>query len=226
MNARREITSMTPAIVRATLAAISIGVLALGVAAGPPAESANVEPVAASSSLETATFAGGCYWCTESDFDKVEGVVETVSGFMGGHTKSPTYEEVGTGATGHAEVVQVKYDPAKVSYRQLVDYFWRQVDVLDGAGQFCDRGSSYRPAIFAHTPEQQRIALESKDALERSRRFDRPIAVEIEPASEFTAGPEYHQDYYKKHPLKYAFYRAGCGRDQRLKQLWGDEASH
>lgn len=176
--------------------------------------------------LAVATFASGCYWCTESDFDKVEGIVETTSGFMGGHTSNPTYEQVGRGGTGHAEVVQLEYDPSKVSYQTLLDYYWRHVDPLDGGGQFCDRGSSYRPVIFTHTDEQRRLAEASKAALAASGRFAEPIAVEIVAASAFTPGPEYHQDYYKKNPLQYRTYRYGCGRDARLKELWGKEATH
>ena len=198
---------MTYAIKRLTLAALSTGALALGVAAAtqapaPAPEKTSARHLAASETYETATFAGGCYWCTEADFDKVDGVVETTSGFMGGHTKNPTYKQVTYGETGHLEVVQLKYDPARVSYKKLVDYYWRTVDVLDGGGQFCDRGSSYRPAIFTHSPEQKKIAEESKAALEASKRFSRPIAVKIKDASEFTAGPAYHQDYYKKNPIK------------------------
>jgi peptide-methionine (S)-S-oxide reductase len=130
------------------------------------------------------------------------------------------------GGTGHAEVVQLKYDPAKVSYGKLLDHYWHNVDLLDGGGQFCDRGDQYRPVIFTHTAEQQKLAEASKTALEKSGRFERPIAVKIEPASTFTSGPGYHQDFYKKNALKYQFYRTGCGRDARLKALWGAEASH
>lgn len=176
--------------------------------------------------VEIATFAAGCYWCVESDFDKVPGVLETISGFMGGHTKNPTYEEVGYGGTGHAEVVQLKYDPSVVTYRELLDHYWLNVDPLDGSGQFCDRGPAYRPVIFTHSEEQKREAEASKVALEKSGRFEQPIAVKIAPASEFYPGPEYHQDYYRKSPLKYKWYRTGCGRDKRLKALWGAKAGH
>jgi peptide-methionine (S)-S-oxide reductase len=174
--------------------------------------------------LETATFASGCFWCTESDFDKVKGVTETISGFMGGKTKNPTYAEVSMGNTGHAEAVQIKFDPKVVSYEKLLDYYWRHVDLLDGGGQFCDRGSQYRPVIFVATPEQRRLAEDSKAALEKSGRFDKPIAVEIADASEFTPAEDYHQNYHNTHPLKYRYYRYACGRDQRLKELWGAEA--
>ena len=174
--------------------------------------------------LETATFASGCFWCTESDFDKVDGVKETVSGFMGGKTANPTYAQVSRGDTGHAEAVQLKYDPKVVSYDKLLDYYWRHVDLLDGGGQFCDRGSPYRPVIFVATPEQRKTAEASKVALEKSGRFDKPIAVEIADAGPFTAAEDYHQNYYKTHSIRYAYYRHACGRDARIKELWGDDA--
>lgn len=175
--------------------------------------------------LEVATFAGGCFWCTESDFDKVNGVKETISGFMGGKTEHPTYAQVSGGGTGHAESVQLKFDPKVVSYQQLLDYYWRHVDVLDGGGQFCDRGSQYRPVIFTHTPEQKKLAGESKAALEKSGHFDKPIAVEIVDAGVFTPAEDYHQDYHNTHSLQYSYYRHACGRDARLYQLWGGDAT-
>ena len=171
-----------------------------------------------------ATFAGGCFWCVEADFDKVDGVISTTSGYIGGHTAKPTYEDVVRGGTGHAEAVEIVYDPAKVSYEKLVDVFWHNIDPLAKDRQFCDRGDEYRTQIFAHTPEQLRLAEASKAALDASGRFDRKIATTITPASQFTAAEEYHQDYYKKNPLQYRFYRFNCGRDARVKQLWGDEA--
>jgi len=174
--------------------------------------------------LETATFASGCFWCTESDFDKVDGVKETISGFMGGKTKNPTYEQVSMGNTGHAESLQLKFDPKVVSYNQLLDYYWRHTDVLDGGGQFCDRGSQYRPVIFVATPEQRKLAEASKAALEKSGRFSQPIAVEIADAGVFTPAEDYHQNYHNTHALQYTYYRYACGRDARIKQLWGDEA--
>jgi methionine-S-sulfoxide reductase len=194
--------------------------------AGVPVSAESPTAATSNSSLEAATFASGCFWCTESDFDKVEGVVETISGYMGGKTKSPTYESVSAGGTGHQEVLQVKFDPAKVSYKTLLDYYWRHTDILDGGGQFCDRGDQYRPVIFAHTPEQRRLAEEGKAELEKSGRFSKPIAVEIKDASTFTAAEDYHQNYYKKNPLKYRYYRWACGRDARIKELWGSEATH
>jgi peptide-methionine (S)-S-oxide reductase len=201
-------------------AAVGAGVLALAQPALAPEPADAAQP---QGGLEVATFASGCFWCTESDFDKVEGVKETTSGFMGGKTANPTYAQVSMGNTGHAESVQLKYDPKVVSYRQLLDYYWRHVDLLDGGGQFCDRGSQYRPVIFAHTPEQKRLAEESKASLDKSGRFDKPIAVEIADAGVFTPAEDYHQNYYETHPIQYRYYRYACGRDARLKQLWGDE---
>lgn len=193
--------------------------------AGPAQEAPKQAAAAPQAELETATFASGCFWCTESDFDKVKGVTETISGFMGGKTENPTYAEVSRGNTGHAEALQIKFDPKVVSYKELVDYYWRHVDLLDGGGQFCDRGNQYRPVIFTHTPEQRRLAEESKAALDKSGRFDKPIAVQIVDASAFTPAEDYHQNYHNTHPLQYRYYRYACGRDKRIEQLWGDEAA-
>jgi len=173
--------------------------------------------------LQTATFAGGCFWCVEADFEKVDGVIEAISGYSGGHTENPTYEEVSAGRTGHTEAVQVFYDPQRVSYRQLLDVFWRQIDPTDPGGQFVDRGSQYRSAIFYHDEEQKRLAQESKMALEKSSRFNRPIATEITMLTQFYKAEDYHQDYYKTHGLRYKFYRSNSGRDQFLKKAWADE---
>lgn len=170
-----------------------------------------------------ATFAGGCFWCMEPPFDKLDGVLATVSGYTGGTKKDPTYEEVSAGRTGHAEAVQVTYDPKKISYAKLVNVFWRNVDPLTANRQFCDGGSQYRTAIFYHDEDQKRLAEASKKAL--SLRFDKPIVTEIVPASEFYPAEEYHQDYYKKNPLRYKLYRYSCGRDRRLEDLWGTKAS-
>ena len=170
---------------------------------------------------QVATFASGCFWCTESDFDKVDGVVSTVSGFMGGHVKNPTYRQVVRGRTGHTEVLQVTYDPSKVSYGKLLMVYWRNVDPSDKDGQFCDRGSQYRPEIFAHTPEQEKLAKASKAAIISKFNFSQKIIVPVTKASEFTAAEEYHQNFYKKNPVHYWRYRIGCGRDARLKQIWG-----
>ena len=173
--------------------------------------------------LKTATFAGGCFWCVESDFEKVDGVVEAISGYTGGQKPNPTYKEVSAGGTGHAEAVQVRYDPDKITYKELLDVFWRHVNPTDAGGQFVDRGSQYRPAIFYHDEEQKRIAVESRTELEKSGRFSKPIATEIVPLTKFYTAEEYHQDYYRKNPLRYKFYRHGSGRNQFLKSTWGDE---
>ena len=172
-----------------------------------------------------ATFAGGCFWCVEADFDKVEGVVATTSGFMGGRTPNPTYKEVTYGSTGHLEVVQVVYDPKIVSYERLLSVFWRSIDAYDGGGQFCDRGESYTTAIFAHTPEQKRLAEASKAELERNDPARKRIVTPVRDAAAFTPAEDYHQDFYKKNPVRYAYYRAGCGRDARLEAIWGKKAT-
>ncbi len=170
--------------------------------------------------LEKAAFAGGCFWCMEPAFDKLEGVKSVVSGYTGGHKKNPTYEEVSSGTTGHAESIEVTYDPAVISYSGLLAVFWRNIDPTVKDRQFCDVGNQYRTAIFYHSEEQRRLAEESKRALEQSKRFSGPIYTEIVPASEFYPAEEYHQQYYKKNPIRYKFYRFNCGRDQRLKELW------
>ncbi|MGD9289670.1 MAG: peptide-methionine (S)-S-oxide reductase MsrA [Desulfobacterales bacterium] len=174
--------------------------------------------------LSKATFAGGCFWCVESDFEKYDGVVEAISGYAGGQTQNPTYKEVSSGGTGHAEVVQIIYDPQKITYSELLDIFWRHVDPTDPNGQFVDRGSQYRPAIFYHDEEQKRLAEDSKRKLESSGRFDKSIETEIVPISEFYEAEDYHQDYYKKNPLRYKFYRLNSGRDQFLKKAWAESA--
>jgi peptide-methionine (S)-S-oxide reductase len=166
-----------------------------------------------------AIFAGGCFWCMEKPFDELDGVIATLSGYSGGRVADPTYELVGAGGTGHYEVVEVTYDPAKVSYSQLLDVYWRQVDPYDDRGQFCDKGESYRPAIFVATPEEEAAALASKQRVEAS--LQRSVVVPIKPARTFYAAEEYHQDYYKKNPVRYAYYRNGCGRDARLRAVWG-----
>ena len=171
--------------------------------------------------LETATFAGGCFWCMEPPFDKLDGVVSTTSGYTGGQVKNPSYEEVSSGVTGHAESVQVVFDPRKISYSQLLDVFWHNIDPLTLDAQFCDHGSQYRTAIFYHNEEQKQLAEASKKALEESGRFSQPIVTEIVPAGEFYKAEDYHQDYYQKNPLRYKYYRYSCGRDQVLEQLWG-----
>ena len=174
--------------------------------------------------LSEATFAGGCFWCTESDFEKIDGVVEAISGYIGGQTQNPTYQEVSAGGTGHAEAIRVRYDPQKITYDELLDIFWRHVDPTDSGGQFVDRGSQYRPAIFYHDDEQKRLAEESKLKLETSGRFNNSIATEIVPVSKFYHAEDYHQDYYKKNPLRYKMYRSNSGRDQFLEKTWADKA--
>ena len=176
-----------------------------------------------SSSDAVATFAGGCFWCTESTFEHLEGVKEAISGYSGGHTESPTYSEVGKGSTGHTETIQVYYDPAKISYEELLHYFWKEIDPTDAGGQFIDRGSEYRPAIFYHDETQKALAIQSRDELASSGRFDDPIAVEIVPYVKFWEGEEYHQDYYKTAPLRYKVYRTGSGRDKYLQKVWGED---
>ena len=157
--------------------------------------------------LETATFAGGCFWCMESDFEKVDGVVEVISGYTGGQKENPTYEEVSSGGTGHVETVQVHYDPSRVTYTRLLDIFWRYVDPTDPGGQFVDRGSQYRTAIFYHHEEQKQLAKQSREELNKSGRFEKPVVTEIIQFSRFYRAEEYHQDYYNKHPIRYKYYR-------------------
>ena len=170
----------------------------------------------------SAVFAGGCFWCTESDFEKVDGVIEAISGYTGGHLKNPTYYQVSAGGTGHLESVKVIYDPSKVTYEQLLDYFWRHVDPTDPGGQFVDRGSQYRSAIFYANETQKRLAEKSKQQLEASGKFDKPIVTDILPLGEFYPAEDYHQNYYKKNPIRYHYYRYGSGRDQFLKKTWAD----
>jgi len=173
-----------------------------------------------------AIFAGGCFWCVESDFDKVDGVLSTTSGYTGGTVANPSYEQVSSKRTGHAEAVEVVFDPSRVSYERLVEHFWRTIDPTTRDRQFCDAGSPYRSAIFAVDAAQLKIAQASLAALEKSKPFKEPIVTEIVPAGAFYPAESYHQDYYKKNPLRYQYYRSSCGRDSRLKQLWGAQAAH
>ena len=168
-----------------------------------------------------AYFAGGCFWCMEEAFEKVTGVLEVVSGYMGGTVKQPGYEEVSSGRTGHAESVEVRYDPTKVTYTQLLEAFWRNVDPVTPNAQLCDHGNQYRSAIFFQGDEQKRLAEESKHAIEQSKRFTEPVVTQIVAASEFYPAEEYHQDFYKKNPIRYKYYKFSCGRAQRLEVLWG-----
>jgi peptide methionine sulfoxide reductase msrA/msrB len=185
---------------------------------GPEAESKKE-----TARIEKATFAGGCFWCMEPPFEKIDGVKEVISGYTGGRKENPTYEEVSSGGTGHVEAVEVIYEPQKVSYQKLLDVFWRQIDPTDAGGQFVDRGAQYRTAIFYHSEEQKRLAEESKKALEKSGRFTKPVVTEILPASKFYRAEDYHQDYYRENPIRYKFYRFNSGRDQFLKNVWGKE---
>jgi peptide-methionine (S)-S-oxide reductase len=169
-----------------------------------------------------AYFAGGCFWCMEEAFEKVEGVLSASSGYMGGTVANPSYEAVSAGRTGHAESVEVVYDPAKVSYQRLLDAFWHNVDPVTPNAQFCDHGNQYRSAIFFQTEEEKRAAEASRHAIEQSKRFNEPIVTQIVVASQFYAAEEYHQDYYKKNPVRYKFYKYNCGRAQRLEALWGN----
>ena len=171
--------------------------------------------------LEKATFAGGCFWCMEEALDKVEGVVSTTSGYTGGHQPNPTYEEVSAGGTGHAESVEVLYDPQKVGYTALLSAFWRNIDPTTPDRQFCDVGNQYRPAIFYHGETQKRLAEESKRALDQGKPFKEPLMTQIVAASEFYPAEDYHQNFYQKNPVRYKFYKWNCGRAQRLEQLWG-----
>ncbi len=171
--------------------------------------------------LSVATFAGGCFWCMEGPYDKLRGVISTTSGYIGGHSKNPTYKEVSSGGTGHTEAVQIVYDPKKVQYEKLIDVFWENHDPTEANGQFCDKGSQYRPGVFYHGEEQKQIAEASRANIEKTKRFDEPVVTEITMAGTFYPAENYHQDYYTKNPYRYKFYRFGCGRDTRLEQLWG-----
>lgn len=199
------------------------GLLSLAAAAGLARAQGTVEPPLPQGT-ERAIFAGGCFWCVESDFDHVPGVLRTISGYTGGTVKNPSYEQVGAGGTGHLESVEIYFDPKKVSYEQLVDVFWHSVDPTDDLGQFCDQGPTYKTAIFATSPEQKRIAEASKKKLAESGVLKRPIVTVIRTAGPFYRAEDYHQNYYKTHPLRYKFYRYSCGRDARLRELWGKDA--
>ena len=194
----------------AALAGMLLGV-AMSVAATGPAAQANT--------TATATFAGGCFWCMVPPFEKLPGVISVTSGYTGGHTVNPTYEQVSAGGTGHVEAVQIVYDPKRIGYEKLLEVFWVNVDPLDKGGQFCDRGSTYTSAIFYANEDQKKLAEQSKIAIEK--RLGKTVVTTIRPAATFYAAEDYHQDYYKKNPLRYKYYRYSCGRDQRLEELWG-----
>jgi peptide-methionine (S)-S-oxide reductase len=170
-----------------------------------------------------ATFAGGCFWCVEADFDKVQGVLSTTSGYIGGNVANPTYEQVAAKKTGHAEAVEIVFDPNKVSYAALVNHFWRTIDPTTKDRQFCDAGSPYRTAIFTHDAQQAAVVQKSLAELEKTKPFKEPIVTTVQPVTAFYAAEGYHQDYYKKNPVRYAYYRASCGRDARLAELWGEK---
>ena len=198
------------------LSRFAVGLCMVGAVAVLPPVSAVEAAVPAK-----AYFAGGCFWCMEEAFESVEGVVSVVSGYMGGETANPTYAQVSAGGTGHAESVEVSYDPAKVKYQQLLEAFWRNVDPVTPNAQFCDHGSQYRSAIFYSSDEEKRLAEESKSAIERSKRFSQPVVTQLMQASTFYVAEDYHQDYYKKNPIRYKYYKFNCKRTQRLEALWG-----
>ena len=175
---------------------------------------------------EKATFAGGCFWCMEPPFEKLKGVLSVTSGYTGGHTENPTYGEVSSGSTGHAEAVEILFDPSQITFSRLLDVFWRNIDPTTKDRQFVDVGSQYRTAIFTHNEEQRRLAEESKKKLEASGRFGKPNVTEIVPAGKFYPAEEYHQDYYKKSATRYKFYRFNSGRDQYLDRIWGKDREH
>jgi peptide-methionine (S)-S-oxide reductase len=202
--------------------AILIGLTTWGLLAAVPVAHPRIEGgQAREAQHEKATFAGGCFWCMEPPFDELPGVISTTSGYTGGHTKNPTYEEVSAGVTGHAEAVEVVFDPTKITYARLLDVFWKNIDPITPNRQFCDVGTQYRSAIYYHNEEHKRLAEASKKALENSGRFQQPIVTEIVAASSFYRAEEYHQDYYKKNPIRFNYYKYSCGRARRLAELWG-----
>src|SRR6185312_8094588 len=190
--------------------------------AGTSSPSSTTATASARPGTAVAVFAGGCFWCMQPPYDKLPGVISTEAGYTGGHTSQPTYRQVSAGGTGHAEAVRVTYDPRKVSYPTLLDVFWHNIDPVAVDRQFCDVGDQYRSAIFPIGPQQHSEAAASLRAMQADPRFKRPIATRIEPAATFYPAEEYHQAYYRKNPLRYKYYRYGCGRDQRLQQIWGD----
>jgi peptide-methionine (S)-S-oxide reductase len=205
----------------AAMLLIAVGGAALAQGSTPTAPA---QAPAAVAGTQKAVFAGGCFWCVEADFDKVDGVLSTTSGYTGGNVANPTYEQVSAKHTGHAEAVEIVFDPKKVSYEKLVEHFWHTIDPTTKDRQFCDAGSPYRTAIFAQDAAQLRIAQASKAALEKSKSFKEPIVTEVVMGGPFYAAEDYHQDYYKKNPVRYNYYRLSCGRDARIKELWGSLA--
>lgn len=211
---------------KSTLVAITAGGLAAGGAFvwTAFADQAETTPPPASTKVETAIFAGGCFWCTEADFDKVDGVISTVSGYTGGTVDNPAYRQVTSGKTGHYEAVEVSYDPAKVSYEDLVDYYFRTVDPTDPKGQFCDKGSSYRTAVFVEDDKERAIVESEIEDIEAAGTLPGPVVTKVLDEQTFWPAEDYHQNYHQTASVKYRFYRNGCGRDAKLKKLWGDEA--
>jgi peptide-methionine (S)-S-oxide reductase len=210
----------TSALLVAALGAVFLlGYVPSGTDSGSPVAADSTLPAAVA---DTATFAGGCFWCMEPPYDEIDGVAATISGYSGGEIANPTYRQVAGGQTNHTETVQIIYDSTKVDYERLLRIYWHNVDPFDGTGQFCDRGAQYRPAIFVHDEQQRRLAEETKATV--AAQFDPPIAVEIEPLSAFYAAEEYHQNFYQKNPRRYKTYRRGCGRDARLQEVWGTAA--
>ncbi|MBU1287153.1 MAG: peptide-methionine (S)-S-oxide reductase MsrA [Alphaproteobacteria bacterium] len=209
----------------APFVAIVAGIAATSLAFFSSAGAEDKPATEAAKHMSSAVFAGGCFWCVESDFDKVEGVIETVSGYTGGHVANPTYKQVSHENTGHYESVKVTYDPDVVSYNQLVTYFLHSVDPTDADGQFCDKGESYRTAIFVSNPDERATAEADIATVEASGVLPAPIVTKVINADTFWPAEDYHQDYYTKNPLKYRYYRAACGRDGRVKELWGDQAT-
>jgi peptide-methionine (S)-S-oxide reductase len=215
-------------VVKAGLMSVVLAVMAFAVPAGTAAAAGPAAAAGATSKPmkgeAVAIFAGGCFWCVESDFDHVPGVTRTISGYTGGILRNPTYRQVTAGNSGHIEAVQIFYDPKKTSYEKLLDVFWRSVDPTDAGGQFCDRGESYATAIFANSPEQKKIAEESLAKLMKSGVLKQAVVTPVRDAAPFYPAEGYHQNYYIKNPLRYKFYRLSCGRDARIKELWGAEA--
>ena len=214
---------MKAATIRSLVGSLLLGLTTLASLGVSPVRAADATPASARA---TATFAGGCFWCMQPPFEHLDGVLKTTVGYTGGHTPNPSYQEVSAGETGHTESIQIEYDPAKISYNKLLDVFWHNVDPLTPNAQFCDHGDEYRTAIFYHDETQRRLAQESKQHLEQTQHFDRPIVTQIVPATDFYPAEDYHQMYRAKNPVRYKYYRWNCGRDQRLKEVWGDAAGH
>lgn len=183
----------------------------------------HISNIMAQPATSTATFAGGCFWCMEPPFDKLDGVISTTSGYTDGHKANPTYKEVSAGGTGHTEAIQIEYDPSKISYDELLSVFWKNIDPTTKDAQFCDHGSQYRSGIYYHNEAQRKAAEASLKTLEKNKPFKEAIVTELDAASTFYPAEDYHQNYYQKNPIRYKYYRYSCGRDQRLDQLWGDK---